>query len=278
MSPSKNRVPFPIQMRLDFGQKDLGATRCVDCGMVYNKGDKEDDKLHKIHHRKIVPDVAKLPRGRSQRILEEYFDGSRIVELVLNSTVGTSYFSRIARLMARDLGCDHSQGEGDFITHGETCCTSVTKIPKDWRVFACVQDVSQHVIGCAVVQELTPTLIKSKAYKLRVLPGGISDLLTWTVQAKDVHGSLLPNNNQNTAPPASDNPTSLGPVLCGVRRLWVNRQHRRKGVATKLLDCVLRHLVYAHPLTRKHIAFSDLTADGASFAAKFTGHEKFLIY
>ncbi|GAA56119.1 regulatory associated protein of mTOR, partial [Clonorchis sinensis] len=162
-----------------------------------------------------------LPRGRSQRILEEYFDGSRIVELVLNSTIGTSYFSRIARLMARDLGCDHPQGEGDFVTHGETCCTSATKIPKDWRVFACVQDVSQHVIGCAVVQELTATLIESRAYKLRVLPGGISDLLTWTVQAKDVHGNLVPKINENIAPPASDNPTSLGPVLCGVRRLWV---------------------------------------------------------
>ncbi|VEL26563.1 unnamed protein product [Protopolystoma xenopodis] len=66
--------------------------------------------------------------------------------------------------------------------------------------------------------------------------------------------------------------------LCGVRRIWVAREHRRRGIATALLDCVLQNFAYGHSLSRSRVAFAEPTADGADFAVNFTGREDFYYY
>lgn len=35
-------------------QRDFGASRCSVCGMVYTKGHREDEKLHKAYHQGAV--------------------------------------------------------------------------------------------------------------------------------------------------------------------------------------------------------------------------------
>ena len=43
-----------IQMKLDFGQKNVGIKNCNICGMVYTVGDMDDIKSHKNFHKSIL--------------------------------------------------------------------------------------------------------------------------------------------------------------------------------------------------------------------------------
>mmetsp|Transcript_4587 Transcript_4587/g.13483 ORF Transcript_4587/g.13483 Transcript_4587/m.13483 type:complete len:449 (+) Transcript_4587:3147-4493(+) len=40
------------QLCLDLGQKAFGPTPCPSCGMVYNKGEPEDEKQHRVFHQR----------------------------------------------------------------------------------------------------------------------------------------------------------------------------------------------------------------------------------
>jgi len=65
----------------------------------------------------------------------------------------------------------------------------------------------------------------------------------------------------------------------GVRAIWVHAQHRRKGVASTLLDA-LRAVVLpgAVVLPRNGIAFSPPTPQGRALAEQYTHTREFLVY
>ncbi|GBP62055.1 N-acetyltransferase eco [Eumeta japonica] len=68
------------------------------------------------------------------------------------------------------------------------------------------------------------------------------------------------------------------PVHCGISRLWTHVNHRRKGVAGRLLDCARASFLHGRPLHRHEIAFSAPTQLGKEFAAKYTGVDNFYVY
>ncbi|XP_066998645.2 N-acetyltransferase ESCO2 [Anabrus simplex] len=68
------------------------------------------------------------------------------------------------------------------------------------------------------------------------------------------------------------------PVKCGVSRIWTAKNHRKKGIATRLMDCVRLSFMYGHVLDRDEIAFSVPTKEGKAFAEKYTGTPNFLVY
>ncbi|XP_021379039.1 N-acetyltransferase ESCO1-like [Mizuhopecten yessoensis] len=68
------------------------------------------------------------------------------------------------------------------------------------------------------------------------------------------------------------------PASVGVSRIWVHCQHRQKGIASKLLDCVRQWFEYGVFIEKKQIAFSDPTPDGKQLATRYTGTPNFLVY
>ncbi|TNN19512.1 N-acetyltransferase ESCO2 [Schistosoma japonicum] len=259
-----------IQLTLDCGQKEFGSTRCRQCQMVYTIGDKEDAKAHKEYHRiKLFPTV-RLPRGRHENIVKENFDGSRVTELLTSVRLGQSFYEQISTLMSHDLGYDIPSEDCDL----QRIKLSNTLLP-DWRVFVYVIDRTQLVVGCCIVEELTAKKISTKGYKLSRLIGGRKGLLSWRIQSSDGNHDQcdLMSPNSDLASCVNIN----GPI-CGVRRLWVERKHRRKGIASSLLDAVLHNLIFSLPLSREQTAFCEPTANGADFAASYVGREDFLIY
>ncbi|TPP61943.1 N acetyltransferase ESCO1 [Fasciola gigantica] len=257
-----------IQMKLDFGQKNFKYARCEKCQMVYNLADVEDQSAHTVFHAKYVAPKVKLPRGKHQQILLENFDGSRIVELYINNRSGATHFSKISSVMARDLGHDNPE----TVSTRESSPADLA-VPGHWRVFAYVLDGSQLVVGCCVVELLTATLITSQGYHIRRLSGGRKSLLSWCLLAQDQTYS-----QPSSVPSSSDAGTRVPLPLCGVRRLWVYAKYRRKGVATRLLTCVLSNVICGRPLPKSQVAFAEPTACGADFAVAFTGREDFITY
>ncbi|XP_077991625.1 uncharacterized protein LOC144445857 [Glandiceps talaboti] len=67
-------------------------------------------------------------------------------------------------------------------------------------------------------------------------------------------------------------------AVCGISRIWVSGQTRRKKIATRLIDCLKSNFTYGCTLTNDEMAFSDPTPDGKIFATKYTGTPRFLVY
>jgi N-acetyltransferase len=60
-------------------------------------------------------------------------------------------------------------------------------------------------------------------------------------------------------------------AVCGINRIWVHNKHRRRGIASRLVDAARNHVLFDRVLTLSQIAFSQPTQDGRSFGAKYLG-------
>ncbi|CAI2172947.1 19249_t:CDS:2 [Funneliformis geosporum] len=67
-------------------------------------------------------------------------------------------------------------------------------------------------------------------------------------------------------------------AFCGISRLWVKKDYRRKKVASKLLDHVRKNFIYGCEIKPSEVAFSQPSGDGKSFATNYTGTREFLVY
>lgn len=68
------------------------------------------------------------------------------------------------------------------------------------------------------------------------------------------------------------------PVTCGVSRIWVLKDFRRKKIATNLVDCMRSSFYANHYLKEAEFAFSDPTLHGIEFARKYCNNLQFLVY
>lgn len=70
-----------------------------------------------------------------------------------------------------------------------------------------------------------------------------------------------------------------GSSVCGVELIWVADDCRRLGIATTMVDCMRRVLVYGgHEIPPYAVAFSQPTREGKLFAAKFAGRKDFFTF
>ncbi|XP_034107500.1 N-acetyltransferase eco [Drosophila albomicans] len=65
---------------------------------------------------------------------------------------------------------------------------------------------------------------------------------------------------------------------CGISRIWVSPLHRRRRIASLLLQAVQLHTVRGCEISRDKIAFSTPTDDGRALARHFTQNNNFLAY
>ncbi|KAJ2780865.1 hypothetical protein GGI15_003396 [Coemansia interrupta] len=68
------------------------------------------------------------------------------------------------------------------------------------------------------------------------------------------------------------------PAVCGISRVWVAPDARRRGVASGLVAAVCRGFVYGCPLDLGMLAFTQPTDDGRAFASRMFGRDDFLVY
>ncbi|XP_063629188.1 N-acetyltransferase eco [Cydia splendana] len=68
------------------------------------------------------------------------------------------------------------------------------------------------------------------------------------------------------------------PVKCGISRIWTHLSHRRRGVASRLLDCARASVLYGGAVATHDIAFSAPTSAGKALATKYCGTDQFYVY
>ncbi|CAB1340654.1 unnamed protein product, partial [Coregonus sp. 'balchen'] len=72
--------------------------------------------------------------------------------------------------------------------------------------------------------------------------------------------------------------TNPEPALCGISRIWVFSMTRRRGIASRMIECLRNNFIYGSYLSKEEIAFSDPTPDGKLFATHYCGTSQFLVY
>jgi len=73
----------------------------------------------------------------------------------------------------------------------------------------------------------------------------------------------------------SDKPET---VLCGISRIWVLAEYRRKKIASSLVDCMRSSFFVDRYLNETDFAFSDPTLHGIQFATNYMKTSNFLVY
>ncbi|KDR22265.1 N-acetyltransferase ESCO1 [Zootermopsis nevadensis] len=68
------------------------------------------------------------------------------------------------------------------------------------------------------------------------------------------------------------------PAKCGISRVWVAKNHRRKKIASRIMDCLRSSFIHGYMLGMDEFAFSAPTIDGKAFAEKYTGTMNYLVY
>lgn len=59
------------------------------------------------------------------------------------------------------------------------------------------------------------------------------------------------------------------PAILGISRIWTSNQHRKKGIATGLLDCASSDFLYGFKIDKEKVAFSQPTESGGNLARKW---------
>ena len=67
-------------------------------------------------------------------------------------------------------------------------------------------------------------------------------------------------------------------ALCGISKMFVLENHRKKGIAKNLVDSARMNLIYGFEIPKEEVAFSQPTLDGKIFALKYFKNDDFLIY
>ncbi|MCJ1471420.1 N-acetyltransferase O1 (Establishment of cohesion protein 1) [Lambiella insularis] len=65
--------------------------------------------------------------------------------------------------------------------------------------------------------------------------------------------------------------TARDPALLGIARIWTSKSHRRKGIASALLECVRGNFFYGIEVPKEMVAFSQPTESGGLLAEKWFG-------
>ncbi|XP_041103670.1 N-acetyltransferase ESCO1 [Polyodon spathula] len=228
-----------LQLTIDAGQKRFGAVSCNMCGMLYSAANPEDEAQHLLFHNQFISAV-KYVGWKKERILGEYPDGKIIVVLPDDPKYALKKVEEIREMVDNDLGFQQVK----------------TKCPSNTKTFLFISN-DKKVTGCLIAEHIQEGF--------RVIDESVLE---------DSEGDKVMFERQR----AWCCSTTPEPAICGISRIWVFSLMRRKGIASRLLDCLRSTFIYGSYLSKEEIAFSDPTPDGKLFATRYFGTPQFLVY
>ena len=235
------KKPRLTQMRIDLGG-EIQRT-CKECGMEYIPSHEEDAALHKSFHGLNI-DGVDLGKGfvKEARLLDRLDEGGSVVVVDNRSSASIRRRARkVLGVVKTDLGAVEIEDE------------------KLWGP-----------------QEKIHTKAKSKVL------GGMAEeypkLFLYCLGDKCVGVCLAERirSASKVVARAADHPKgslatepSVAPMLLGISRIWTSKSHRRRGIASILLDSARLHYFYGIEVPRKMVAFSQPTESGSQLAERW---------
>ncbi|XP_065114742.1 uncharacterized protein esco1 [Paramisgurnus dabryanus] len=229
----------PAQSSNDAGQKAFGAVTCNICGMLYSPSSPEDESQHLLFHNQFISAV-KYVGWKKERILGEYPDGKIILVLPDDPKYALKKVEEIREMVDNDLGFHQAE----------------TKVPSQTKTFLFISN-DKKVGGCLIAEHI------QEGYRVieESVPEGSEGEKVMYERQRAWCCSTVPE-----------------PALCGISRIWVFSMMRRRGIASRMIECLRNNFIYGSHLSKDEIAFSDPTPDGKLFATHYCGTSRFLVY
>uniref|UniRef100_S4RA29 Establishment of sister chromatid cohesion N-acetyltransferase 2 n=1 Tax=Petromyzon marinus TaxID=7757 RepID=S4RA29_PETMA len=228
------------QLIIDAGQTRLGVQTCDTCGMMYSAASPEDEAQHLQFHKRFISTI-RFVGWKKERVIGEFPDGKIILVLPGDPKYALKKVEEVRELVDADLGF-HVAG---------------LRNPSRTKTLLFVSN-DKKVVGCLIAEHIT------KGY--RVLPAAAAQGLGEPLEA------LLERQQAWCCSSVAE------PAICGVSRIWVFSLMRRRGIATRMVDCLRRNFSYGVYLSKNELAFSDPTPDGKLFAMRYCQTPRFLVY
>ncbi|TRY91389.1 hypothetical protein DNTS_013520 [Danionella cerebrum] len=225
--------------RTDTSQKVFGSVTCNVCGMLYSPSSAEDESQHLLFHNQFISAV-KYVGWKKERILGEYPDGKIILVLPDDPKYALKKVEEIREMVDNDLGFQQVE----------------SKVPLQTKTFLFISN-DKKVVGCLIAEHI------QEGYRVieESVPEGSEGEKLLFERQRAWCCSTIPE-----------------PALCGISRIWVFNMMRRRGIASRMIECLRNNFIYGSHLSKGEIAFSDPTPDGKLFATHYCGTSQFLVY
>jgi ribosomal protein S18 acetylase RimI-like enzyme len=236
---SPSSSPFPSNL-IEKSSSNTNEKHCFECGMTFKYNDSKSIELHSTFHNKQNDKVLKYSqlKFKNDKTIQSYVDGKIIV---IDSIISSkNSIDRVKSILDYvDLQLGISESK-------ENQTKKSIKICK-YYLFVC--NLTNQIVGfCQAIP------IK-RAYRINYI-----------------------NKNEFTFFINDDDESKGEDALCGINRIWVSSNQRRKGIASRLLDSVCFDFLFNRTLSPSELAFSDPTQFGQMLARKHSKTDHFLVF
>ncbi|KFM76928.1 N-acetyltransferase ESCO1, partial [Stegodyphus mimosarum] len=211
--------------------------------MVFSAGEENDETVHAKYHDMYLMNLRFLG-WKNEHVVGEYTDGRIIMVTKESKNFMLKKVKEILVIANRDLGFPSDS----FPIRPNA--TFLLFISNDKRVAGCVVGESITSACHVILDTRCSVTCETKEIELK----NVWKIGNWCCSSEAV------------------------PAICGVNRIWVAKEHRRRKIASRLMDCLRCHFLYGYVVGIRELAFTDPSPDGREFAAAYTGTDNFLVY
>ncbi|XP_047064521.1 protein CHROMOSOME TRANSMISSION FIDELITY 7-like [Lolium rigidum] len=261
------------QFHLELGQPDFLLHACAVCGMMYARGNDEDEKVHRAYHRTYFQGVP-FKGWRDETVVARSEGGDRIILATgENSCTRNSKVQEVIKVVEKELGF----GEGRLLH-------------KLCKVYLFVS--SGRIVGCLVAEpikaahKVIPSSSSEDKHELpdnKIEPAQANHTLefgkiSFKREVLRRHNHPDKNREESQGPGAIICQQEAVPAVCGFRAIWVVPSRRRKGLGSQLMDAARKSFCEGSVLGISQCAFTPPTSAGKALASSYCKTSAFLVY
>lgn len=261
------------QFHLELGQSNFLLHMCSVCGMMYARGNDDDEKVHKAYHKSYFEGVP-FKGWRNETVVARPEGRDRIILATgENSCAPNRKVQEVIKVVEKELGF----GEGRLLH-------------KLCKVYLSIY--GQRIVGCLVTEPIRTAhkvIPSSTAENCSNLPvnkiesGKINHTLefgkiSFKREVLKRHNHSDKNKEEYRDPGAIICEEEAVPALCGFRAIWVVPSRRRKRIGSQLMDAARKSFSEGETLGISQCAFSPPTSSGMALASSYCRTSAFLVY
>ena len=286
------RVPVPTkqtkQLFLDLGQKSFGHVTCATCGLLYAKGEREDERTHAEYHAAHVEAEGSAP--------------SDAVSKNAARRLGGKFGIACPRRWGFESAAWHSPDGSEWVVvcgrrdHAKRRAVALKIAAHVERMlgmragWALENEKAKMFVRVAGDRAVGALIAEPVSGAFRTVPDARGDAIQHERENAERenanahehrHGD---EDDERVAAADFRSITRRGDTreraTLGVRALWTHPARRRCGVASQLLDTARHGMTAGYVSGERECAFTQPTDSGKRFARKACGREDgtFLVY
>ncbi|KAJ1686227.1 hypothetical protein LUZ63_017617 [Rhynchospora breviuscula] len=268
-----NKKRSYAQYHLELGQSDFILHHCAVCGMMYSRGDNDDEKAHKLYHKEYNEGIA-FKRWKNEKVVARFCDNNDRVVLVEDSDLSShkQKVSQVIITMEKELGFDKGQ-----LLHPHC------------KVYMYIS--SHKIAGCLVAEPIkdahrliSENSIHDSFSEDKVISTSSNKTMTFgnfsfaREVVKKCSSDKKTTNGGNLKLGAITCEEEAVPAALGFRAIWVVPSRRRKGIASHLMDAARKSYYPGEMVETCKCAFTPPTSAGNALACKYFKTSSFLVY